>query len=82
MFVGQEIKTGQHIGYSGNTGWSSEPHIHFHVYVVCKLHPEGWKTIPVLFDDGKGNGYIPKTNDGRPVENEIAENVKELWKLC
>lgn len=29
--AGQAVVAGQLIGYSGNTGWSREPHLHFHV---------------------------------------------------
>lgn len=33
---GDEIETGEFIGYSGNTGWSSGPHLHFVVYKFNK----------------------------------------------
>ena len=44
--VGDEVEAGQHIGFSGNTGWSSGPHLHFEVYTA------GWTqnyTLPTKF---------------------------------
>ena len=46
--VGQRVVVGQHIGYSGNTGFSSLPHLHFAVY-KAKSHGN-YQSLPIKFN--------------------------------
>jgi murein DD-endopeptidase MepM/ murein hydrolase activator NlpD len=45
--MGDEIKAGQVIGLSGNTGFSGGPHLHFHVCVP--IDAKKFRTLPVKF---------------------------------
>jgi murein DD-endopeptidase MepM/ murein hydrolase activator NlpD len=77
--VGQAVQAGQHIGYSGNTGVSSGPHLHFDVQIPTtegKMRP-----IPVRFlnYDGKPveaqeGGYYYATHPGGAVYSVVFGN--------
>ena len=48
VFVGAQVKRGQVLASLGNTGNSSEPHLHFHV--ITKPFPLSGRGIPYAFD--------------------------------
>jgi len=45
---GQTVKAGEVIGFSGNTGFTSAPHLHFHV-CIGNDSEIGWETLEVQF---------------------------------
>ncbi len=51
----QKITKGQLIGYSGNTGWSSKPHLHFEVYTENNGVQE---SVPTKFLTPSGVKYL------------------------
>ncbi len=60
----QRVRTGQHIGYSGNTGHTTLPHLHFAVY-----RPRPWnefESLPIRFRSRDGVISAPR-HGGRYV---------------
>ncbi len=56
--VGDQIKTGQFIGYSGDVGWATGPHLHFIVFLQ-KIKER--ITLKTKFLTGKGKKAISLT---------------------
>jgi hypothetical protein len=68
---GQQVKQGQALGLCGNSGHSSEPHLHFHIQDTEDMnHATG---IKAYFDKIIVNGQL-KT-DYSPVKNEMIKNA-------
>jgi murein DD-endopeptidase MepM/ murein hydrolase activator NlpD len=77
---GEKVEKGQLLGFSGNTGWSSGPHLHF---MVGQNKDFQNITLPVQFLNYKGELFIPKESNsyyafhpGKP-EFEVQDNFQE-----
>ena len=53
--VGDTVQQGQLIGYSGKTGYTAFPHLHF---IVWRSEAGSWKQIGTRFQTSKGIKYL------------------------
>jgi len=57
--VGDRVAAGDLIGFSGNTGYSQSPHLHFDVFTVDENLE--WQTVDVRFANTAPEGFRPES---------------------
>jgi hypothetical protein len=76
----QWVDQGAVIGFSGSTGASDLPHLHFQVMLYGESETNIGPTIPVLLEDANHAAWRPKGGDSIVSNNTMLR--QENWRWC